>query len=103
MRLLDASVADAASAMAARYRLVASGHRLQAAAASSVRAERLTIAAREATRLAIRYAALATALRGRDLGRATVRRIALDPAAGRELLQLFQDLSMRAPLADHAA
>lgn len=103
MRLLDATVAEAAAAMAARYRLVASGHRLQAASAEAVRADRLTLAAREATRLALRYAALATALRGRDLGRATVRRVSLDPAVAGELLQLFQDLSVRAPLADRAA
>lgn len=103
MRLLDAPAAQAAAAMAARYRLIGSGHRLQAAAAASVRADRLLAGALEAERLARRFAELSLALQGHELGRATLRRISLDPDASQELLQLFRDLPVRAPLADHAA
>lgn len=103
MRLLDAPVAQAAATMAARYQLIAAGHRLQAAVAGPVRADRLTAAALEAGRLARRYAQIARALQGRELGRATLRRLSLDPAAGDELLRLIADLSMRAPLARPAA
>lgn len=86
--------------MAARYRLEAMGHRLLAvASANAVRADRLHAAAGEALRLARRYADLAEVLRDHALGPVTLRRIALDPAAAGELLQLLHDMPLRAPLA----
>lgn len=103
MRLLNATAAQAAADMAARYQLLESGHRLAAAAAHPVRAARLQAAALEAGRISRRFAQLAQALQGRELGRATLRQLSLDPAAGDELLRLLTDLSVRAPLARPAA
>lgn len=103
MRLLNATAAQAAADMAARYQLLASGHRLASVAAGPVRSDRLRAAALEATRLSRRFAQLAHALQGRELGRATLRQLSLDPSAAAELLSLLADLPVRAPLADPAA
>ncbi|PHY20901.1 hypothetical protein [Caulobacter sp. BP25] len=105
MRLLDATPAARAAQAAARYRLIADGHRVVALSTlNAVRAERFAACAREAASLSRRLEALSRLLR--DLS-PTDQAAALDRLRQvgdrRRLPPFAQDLVLRAPLAHRPA